>query len=317
MIIAYDGAPYHGLQRNRDVHTVADVFEKALHSVGAISDENLGHLEKIKWQASARTDRGVSAAGNVISLKLLFDKAEIADASAFAKTTERVNRALPHHVRLFAIAHITGSFSARSACGERWYEYLLPMSALGEAPALHKFQQTLRAFEGTHAFHNYTVGEDHSVPPRSQAKRYIVEATCDEQPFTLRGGRGEGEYVRIRVKGQSFMLHQIRKMVSMAVLSHVGLVDDDAIQRSFCKNTLINIPPAPAVGLFLDCCLFDAYNSKYKQFLPEPLKVDDYRLQREDFKRKFILPSIAQREKEEDALEVFFRTVEAHPVQFE
>jgi hypothetical protein len=38
---------------------------------GAISDSNFGKLQKIAWTRCARTDKGVHAAGNVISAKVL------------------------------------------------------------------------------------------------------------------------------------------------------------------------------------------------------------------------------------------------------
>lgn len=316
LVIGYDGATYHGLQRNKDVVTVSDVLEDAFYSVGAISDDNVGHLEKIKWQTAARTDRGVCAAGNVISAKLLFNKEEQIAGNAFQMTKARINNALPDHMRVFGIQSITGSFSARINCDARWYEYLLPVSALPKGTSLDEFEEVLKVFEGTHPFHNYTVGQDHSIPPRRQSMRYLTEVRCDKTPVCLDGDYASQEWVRIRVKGQSFMLHQIRKMVSMAVLTCHGRVPHDAIGRSFSQQVLIDVPPAPAIGLFLDCCRFESYNERHKMSLDQPLILDEFEQAREEFKMRYIIPSIARRSMEEDALEIYFKTAEAHPPRF-
>lgn len=320
LLVAYDGAKYHGLQRNAGVDTVSDVLETALHGAGAISDDNLGFLPKIKWQVAARTDRGVSAAGNVVSAKLLFNKDEQESGAAFELTTARVNAELPDHVRLFGIKYTTSSFSAKASCGERWYEYMLPLSALRGHKSLGQFRDTLNLFEGSHRFHNYTVGQDHTIPPRQQAMRYITKATCDMELVHLDSplltDHAQSHWVRIYVRGQSFMLHQIRKMVSAAVLIHNSDAPEDTVQKSFEQNVLINVPPAPAVGLFLDCCHFRWYNERHKERLPEPLSLHSFESAREKFKHEHIFPSIARRAAEDDALEAYFRTAEKHPIQF-
>ena len=46
---------------------------------------------QVSWQRAARTDKGVSAAGNVVSLKLMID---------FPDVVERINVELPDQVLL-------------------------------------------------------------------------------------------------------------------------------------------------------------------------------------------------------------------------
>lgn len=315
LIVGYDGSGYHGLQRNKGVLTVSDIFEKALHEAGAISDDNCGYLEKIQWQVAARTDKGVCAAGNVVSVKLQFNREEYQSGEAFRLTTERVNKLLPDRVQLFGIRTITGSFSARSNCGERWYEYLLPLKALPSGASLEEFDQLLQTFEGTHAFHNYTAGIDHNIPPRKQALRYITKCSCETTPIRL--STSEEEWIRIRICGQSFMLHQIRKMVSIAILTCHGRIPEDSIGRSFSRSLLINVAPAPPCSLFLDSCLFNGYNQRHVENLGAPFMVSDFDDQREAFKFEHILPSIARRSVEEDSLQAYFNTVEVHPPRFD
>lgn len=321
LFIAYEGSRYHGFQRNRGVHTVSDDLEAALHAARAISDDNIGALGKIQWQVAARTDRGVSAAGNLVSAKLLFARDEFADGTAFATTVKRVNASLPASVRVLGVSSITRGFSARQSCGARWYEYFLPLSVIGEDDGdLARFDDIVRRFRGAHAFHNYTVGVDHAIPPRAQAQRIVLQTTCDLVPAELPVGRASLQgaptrWARVRVRGQSFMLHQIRKMISMAIQVQRGLVPSDAIERSLRRDVLTNVPPAPAVGLFLDCCQFGWYNERHK--LDVPLNVHEFEKERELFKSDVILPSIADSFADGEQLRIFFQTVADHPVQLE
>ena len=72
---------------------------------------------------------------------------------------------------------------------------------------------------------------------------------------------GETEWVSIKFHGQSFMLHQIRKMIGLLVLiartgAAEGLVDE-------CFGPArVHIPKAPGLGLLLERPIFNAYNTR-------------------------------------------------------
>ena len=55
----------------------------------------------------------------------------------------------------------------------------------------------------------------------------------------------------LQVKGQSFMLHQIRKMIGMAIAVVRGDADESVITDSW-NTDRIDIPRAPGLGLMLD-----------------------------------------------------------------
>ena len=54
-----------------------------------------------------------------------------------------------------------------------------------------------------------------------------------------------------KVKGQSFMLHQIRKMIGMAIAVVRGDTDESVIVESW-NTDRIDIPRAPGLGLMLE-----------------------------------------------------------------
>lgn len=65
---------------------------------------------------AARTDRGVSAVGQVVSLKLILQP----------DIVERINSHLPDQIRILGYRRVTVSFDARRYCDKRRYEYILP-----------------------------------------------------------------------------------------------------------------------------------------------------------------------------------------------
>jgi len=148
---------------------------------------------------SARTDKGVHAAGNVVSLKMIVEDPDI---------ITKINDNLPEQIRLFGYVRTMNSFNAKTLCDSRVYEYLLPTYVFlprpalperpeGEAPTttvlreapegsmawdenvkistpeemaekrsyrideatLAKVREAFQAYEGTHNFHNFTIGK--------------------------------------------------------------------------------------------------------------------------------------------------------------
>ena len=56
LLVAYTGAPYQGLQKNPGAVTVEETLEVAMHRAGAMTDDNVGTLQKISWSRAGRTD---------------------------------------------------------------------------------------------------------------------------------------------------------------------------------------------------------------------------------------------------------------------
>lgn len=55
----------------------------------------------------------------------------------------------------------------------------------------------------------------------------------------------------LKVKGQSFMLHQIRKMVGMTIAVARGLATIDTLHKAW-KTERLDLPVAPGLGLVLE-----------------------------------------------------------------
>lgn len=64
---------------------------------------------QVAWSRAARTDKGVSAMGQVVSLKMILSP-DIVD---------RINQHLPPGIRVLGYSRVIGSFDARYSCDRR------------------------------------------------------------------------------------------------------------------------------------------------------------------------------------------------------
>jgi tRNA pseudouridine38-40 synthase len=119
-MIGYAGTGYKGMQINATEKTIEGDLFNAFVKASAISKANADDPKKSSLVRCARTDKGVHAAGNVISLKLIVEDPEI---------VQKINEHLPAQIRVWGIERTNGSFSCYQTCDSRWYEYLIPTFA--------------------------------------------------------------------------------------------------------------------------------------------------------------------------------------------
>lgn len=70
MVLGYAGANYIGMQRNPNVNTIEEELLKAFLKNKMITEDSFNQPQYAHFQRAARTDKGVSAARQCISLKL-------------------------------------------------------------------------------------------------------------------------------------------------------------------------------------------------------------------------------------------------------
>ncbi|KAL2177467.1 pseudouridine synthase [Thermothelomyces heterothallicus CBS 202.75] len=121
VMIGYAGTGYHGIQINHKDKTIEGDIFAAFVAAGAISKANADDPKKSSLVRCARTDKGVHAAGNVLSLKLIVEDEDIVD---------KINAHLPDQIRVWGIQRTSNGFSCYQACDSRWYEYLMPSYSL-------------------------------------------------------------------------------------------------------------------------------------------------------------------------------------------
>lgn len=105
---------------------------------------------------------------------------------------------------------------------------------------------------------------------------------------------GSTEWLRIKIHGQSFMLHQIRKMIgAMLIAIRLG-VGEDLIRTALTTPKTMHIPKAPAQGLLLERPVFSGMSQKLQKFGNEAIDWTQYEEKIDKFKDEFIYRSIFQ-----------------------
>ncbi|XP_019869602.2 pseudouridylate synthase 1 homolog [Aethina tumida] len=296
LLLGYSGVDYYGMQRNPYTRTIEEDLLKALRKVNLITDNCYNQVQNMQFQRAARTDKGVSAARQVVSMKM-YENVDI----------EKINENLPDAIRVFAYRRVTKGFNSKSQCDGRTYIYITPTVAFAKhgEPASQtdyrlddethkKINDVLKKFVGTKNFHNFTSKKKYNDP---SATRFIKSFEC-EKPFVRDGV----EFVVLKVYGQSFMLHQIRKMVGLLLAVIKGIGTEETLTQAFTKEKLI-VPRAPGLGLVLDFVHYERYNYRYgEDGMHEKLLWDDVEDKVQEFKEKFIYPTIVNTEIKEESM---------------
>lgn len=290
LLLSFSGKDYKGMQRNPGVKTIEEDLIQALYAAEAITEEMRDNLGKLGFQRCARTDKGVSAARQLVSLKMVPE----------SKMVASVNSHLPVEIRVMSLFRTTKGFNSKEWCSARTYEYYVPTYAFANSikDVKHEYRiqpemvervgQLLGMYKGTHNFHNFTSGKHPGDP---SCMRYIIEFTCGAPQV-----REGVEYVALKIKGQSFMLHQIRKMIGLVIAVMRGYASEEMIGRTLQKEK-VNIPRAPGLYLILDNVHFDRYNRKFgEDGVHQPLDWSPAEEHIQEFKERVIYLHIHETE---------------------
>ncbi|XP_046648723.1 tRNA pseudouridine synthase A-like isoform X2 [Daphnia pulicaria] len=287
ILLSYSGQNYLGMQFNHGFKTVEGELFQAFMKLEIMDDESFKSPQTVHFQRAARTDKGVSAVRQVISLKMRTPDEDLVN---------QLNSLLPNCIKVFAMRKVTGGFNSKIACDSRSYSYVMPTFAFTskEVAPTHEYRVTskildevnslLSVFKGTRNYHNFTSGRPAQDP---SCKRYITQFSCGD-PFMIK----EVEFVKITIKGQSFMLHQIRKMIGLTISVMRGFVPREILDKAF-KMERVNVPTAPSLNLLLEEPHYDSYNRRYGgDGIHETLDWSSFDKDIETFCGDFILPII-------------------------
>lgn len=173
------------------------------------------------------------------------------------------------------------------------------------ASRIKRIQDALHQYLGTQRFHNYTVQKTFRDP---SSKRTIRSFVVNPTPIVINGT----EWLSLKVHGQSFMMHQIRKMVGMVALLVRCGTDLDRMKESY-TDTKMSIPKAPGLGLLLERPVFDTYNNQLaSKFEREPLHFGKFEDKIQAFKEEEIYTKIFEEEARENTFHQFFNHIDAY-----
>ena len=259
----YSGWEYGGLAYQTTHASQTPAVENVLFDAMAkarLVDPSRG-LEGCEWEKCGRTDKGVSAAGQVISLWIrsalgevevkkkvedVFEDSELPGTLVLSRPPSSppvlakqrpeldyvgvLNRLLPPTIRVLAWSPVAPTFSARFSCQYRHYKYFfsshsLDISAMREAAA---------DLVGEHDFRNLCKID--AQKQITKFRRTISRADIEPIDLPIGGERGEMMYV-FNLIGNAFLYHQVRNIVSILFLIGTGLEKPSLVTK------LMNVAP--------------------------------------------------------------------------
>ena len=191
--IAYDGRYYNGFARQPDQRTVEGEIIRALREEGLMEDP-----KRAKFRVASRTDKGVSALGNVIA----FDSVKEIKLWNLYELNKRLEG-----IWFYGIKKVSSNFYPRHA-RMRWYRYYMHVK---DDFNIEKFLEACSLFTGKHNFRNFAKIEGKKNPCRTIEN--IVIEWKDENTICL------------DFFAHTFLRHQVRKLVE--ALKKVGREEVD------------------------------------------------------------------------------------------
>ena len=204
--------------------------------------------------------------------------AETAPADAVSEADEALRRQIIDVVKQVKAVYLT----AKRA-------YRIPESRRA------RIQAALDQYVGTKNFWNFTIQKMFKDP---SAKRFIKSFKMHPEPIIINGT----EWLSLKVHGQSFMMHQIRKMVAMAAMVVRCGSDPRRIAETY-GPTKIAIPKAPGLGLLLERPVFEMYNKRQDTIGngKQSIDFDRYNKEIDEFKQREIYDRIFREEEQLNA----------------
>ncbi|MGC8607452.1 MAG: tRNA pseudouridine synthase A [Vulcanisaeta sp.] len=183
---------------------------------------------------ASRTDPGVSAVGNVISIK--YD-------DGIRLMPGMLNSRLPNGIRVWAWAEVSDDFHARAAVS-RTYVYVMPW--LYEDVDL--MRRATELFVGVHDLSNFQV-KDRGVPTTVMISSVNVERL--------------GDYLVFTIVGKGFRNKMIRKIVNAIRMVGISNLTLDELRDLIELKVRRPIPPASPYGLLLLSVSYGAKEPKW------------------------------------------------------
>ncbi len=209
----YDGSKFWGYQRQPDVRTVEGDVINALSKTRIMMD-----LKGSNFSSASRTDRKVSAIGNVLAFDTDFRLEEILKA---------LNSKL-EDTYFWGMAEVEDDFTPRHA-NLRWYRYHLPRHM-----NIDLLKETSALFEGEHDFKGFC----------RKSERSTIR-TVDS--ISVKKGKS---FIYFDIRAQSFLWNMVRRIVSAMVKYAEGEIPKKVIKDALAGKGR-DLGLAPPQPLFL------------------------------------------------------------------
>ncbi len=235
LILSYDGSEFAGWQTQPAQRTVQETLEAGIAS--------LTREERVRVNASGRTDSGVHAVGQVVNF-------HTTSKIPSDHWTRALNGVLPHDISVHLSEEMPAAFDANRDAVRKLYRYVIHDGAT-PSPFLRRYccfsrkpldstamAKASECLVGTHDFHSFET----EWPNRATSVRTITH---------LRVSRF-GEWIWLDVEADGFLYNMVRAIAG--TLMNVGRgywpIEQVAAILQAEDRTKAG-PTAPAQGLFL------------------------------------------------------------------
>ncbi len=219
---AYDGRKFHGYARQPNLKTVEDELIKQLIEQELIEDAKASCL-----RMASRTDKGVSALGNVVAFNT-----NTSDKSILKKLTKNTD------IIVYGIKKVEPDFYPRYA---KWriYRYYLNKNSMD----LNEVISIAEVFTGEHNFTNFA-----KIEPDKNPVRTIDNMTIKEK----------NDFFIIDFYAQTFLWHQIRRIISaIKKIEKKKTTKQQIIDALDKPNQKVDFGLAPPEPLILKDVIYD------------------------------------------------------------
>lgn len=258
--VMYFGQRFYGfsLEAQMDPTVESEIF-KALEKTRLL----IGEKKEIQYSRCGRTDKGVSAVGQVIALYLRSKRKDIDAHNKHSGETvpeeqdgqpgeidyvRVLNGVLPKDIRIVGWCPVPSDFSARFSCLSREYKYFFWSDNLN----LSVMETAGKKLIGEHDFRNFCKMDAVKV---HNYRRNVM--SFEISPCNMRF-QGHQLYA-IKIKGSAFLWHQVRCMVAVLFMIGQGLESPEVIDALLDTRTLRKPQylMAPEIPLVLLSCEFE------------------------------------------------------------
>ena len=220
---AYDGRAFHGYARQPKLKTVEGEIINSLLKNSLIEDS-----KKSMFRSASRTDKGVSALGNVVAFNTDVNKKHI------------INDLFDENLSIiyYGIKEVNNDFYPRYA-KLRQYRYYLSSNNLD----IEKIINASECFTGKHNFSNFAKLESFKNPIRK----------IDNIVFEF-----ENDFIVIDFFAQTFLWNQIRRIISALLKIGNGKLEKKQIYKALENPDIkVDFGLAPAEPLILKDIFYD------------------------------------------------------------
>jgi tRNA pseudouridine38-40 synthase len=235
LTLSYDGTDFNGWQTQPGYRTIQETLERA---IAALTGE-----DRIRVNASGRTDAGVHAVGQVVNL--------------FTTThhppdvlVRAVNAHLPHDVVVRAAADVPQAFDANRDAKRKLYRYVIHDGAVPN-PFLRRYccqsrhpldadamRRAAEPLKGRHDFHSFET----DWPNRLSSVRTITHLAVNRF----------GDWIWLDVEADGFLYNMVRAIAGTLINVGRGYWPEMKVAEILQAEDRAQAgPTAPAQGLFL------------------------------------------------------------------